>query len=203
MNLAERVDPKRAVLVLVDVQNDFFDEHGEASKSGKDAIFRGIIPKLKELVSAARREGVPVLFIRTFHDEQTDTAAWSDRKAGAGKQAGRACETGSWGSEFYQVQPEPGNAVVIKHRYSAFINTTMSATLKQMGRDSLILTGVATNVCVESTARDAVMLDNYVIIVSDCTAAATEEEHQASLSSLGKHFGIVASAGEITRLWQR
>ena len=74
--------------------------------------------------------------------------------------------------------------------------------LRAQGVENLILTGVTTNVCVESTARDGYMLDYHIVLVSDCTASYSDEPHQATLANIRRAFGRVATAEEISSAWQ-
>jgi len=90
---------------------------------------------------------------------------------------------------------------VIKHRYSAFINTRLDSVLRTYKTKNLILTGVGTNVCVESTARDGFMMDYNIVFTSDCTAAGSPSLHASTLENMRLHFGTVASAEEIIAAW--
>ena len=91
---------------------------------------------------------------------------------------------------------------MIKHRYSAFINTDLNTVLRAKGVESVLVTGVATNVCVETTARDAYMFDYYVTMVEDCAAAYEPKLHQGTLENIRRHFGLVASSQEIMEIWR-
>jgi ureidoacrylate peracid hydrolase len=86
------------------------------------------------------------------------------------------------------VSPQPDDRVVQKHRYNAFHGTDLDMILRAKGITHLIFTGVATNVCVETTARDAVVRDYEIILVNDCLAGSSVEEHQASLRTLSRFF---------------
>jgi ureidoacrylate peracid hydrolase len=102
----------------------------------------------------------------------------------------------------YGVAPEPGDPLVTKHRYSAFINTDLDLILRAQGIKSLILTGVATNGCVESTARDGFMLDYYVVFVDDCSAtSAGPGPHAGTLANIGRGFGEVVKAADLMSMW--
>ncbi|MFC2018953.1 cysteine hydrolase family protein, partial [Chloroflexota bacterium] len=90
-----------------------------------------------------------------------------------------------------------------KHRYSAFIDTDLDLILRSQGIKTVIMTGVATNVCVESTARDASMKDYYVVFVKDCAASFTMRDHNATLRTMGTLFGTVASSQEVMGAWER
>jgi ureidoacrylate peracid hydrolase len=92
--------------------------------------------------------------------------------------------------------------VVTKHRYSAFVGTDLEQVLRAIGARSVIMTGEATNVCVESTARDAYMRDFFVAFLSDCTASTSQEAHDATLYTMGKHFGQVLTSDDVIGAWE-
>jgi len=111
------------------------------------------------------------------------------------------CVEGSWGTEFYQVQPTPADRVVIKHRYSAFIGTDLDLILRSQSIQTVILTGVGTHVCVESTARDGFQMDYDIVLLSDCTGSCPPESHNRALEVLGQHFAHVVTSKEILEAW--
>jgi ureidoacrylate peracid hydrolase len=160
-----------------------------------------MIPRLKELCTHARTLGIPVIFVRTTHDETTSSSAWLRRKDQVGGERFACCISNTWGAEFYEVQPAPQDVVVTKHRYSAFIGTNLRQILTAKMRDRLILTGVATNVCIESTARDGLMFDYHIVMVSDCTATTDDAAQLASEGNIRQNFGWVASAADILKAW--
>ena len=111
------------------------------------------------------------------------------------------CRKGTWRCDFYLIEPAPGEEIVIKHRYSAFQGNNLNLLLRSNGIKAVILTGASSNVCVESTARDAYMHDYYQVFVGDCTAAVTREEHEHTLRTIDMLFGQVATSEEITKAW--
>ena len=114
------------------------------------------------------------------------------------------CGTGTWGAEFYgNIRPAEHDVVVTKHRFNAFHNTDLDTILRANGIRSLVFSGCVSNVCVESTARDAFMRDYYVIVTSDGTAAYTAESHNATLSNIDKYFGEVSTIADVCAIWQR
>jgi len=117
------------------------------------------------------------------------------------RSAGAICPTGTWGAEFYRVAPAPGERVITKHRYSAFVGTSLPVVLRALGRPVLAIAGVTTNVCVESTARDAFMQDWQVVLLEDCAAALTKAEHDAAVHNVRTYFGRVADATALERAW--
>jgi ureidoacrylate peracid hydrolase len=200
--LKERCDPEYAALIVVDVQNDFVSPQGSAGKRGEDvSAAMAMIPNLTGLIDEARKIGLTVVYIRTTHSEWTDTPSWiyrSTQKSGLS-----TCREETWGAEFYDgIAPLPSERVVIKHRYSAFINTDLNTVLKARSIQSVLVCGVATNVCVETTARDAYMYDYYVTVIDDCSAAYEAKLHLGTLDNMRRHFGMVASSGEIIETWK-
>jgi ureidoacrylate peracid hydrolase len=198
----ERWDPRWAALLVVDVQNDFVSSKGSAAKRGEDvSAAQAVAPKLIRLIEEARRVGLTVIYIKTTHSEWTDTPSWIYRKSQ--QSALNTCREGTWGAEFYEgIAPLPTERVVIKHRYSAFINTDLNTVLHAKGIQSVLLAGVATNVCVETSARDAYMYDYYVTMVEDCAAAYEAKLHLNTLENIRRHFGLVATSDEIMATWK-
>ena len=198
----ERWDPRWTALLVVDVQNDCVSPKGSAAKRGDDVSAAiAMVPKLMRLIEEARRVSLPVVYVKTTHSEWNDTPSWIYRKSQQSEL--NTCREGSWGAELYDgISPLPDERVVIKHRYSAFINTDLNTALKAKGIESVLVTGVATNVCVETTARDAYMYDYYVTMVEDCAAAYEPRLHESTLENMRRHFGLVTSSEEIVETWR-
>jgi ureidoacrylate peracid hydrolase len=160
-----------------------------------------MVPNLLRLIEEGRRIGLTIVYIRTTHSEWTDTPSWIYRTSQKGGLS--TCREGTWGAEFYEgISPLPSERVVIKHRYSAFINTDLNTVLKARNIQSVLVCGVATNVCVETTARDAYMYDYYVTMIDDCSAAYEAKLHLGTLENMRRHFGLVASSQEIIDTWK-
>ncbi len=198
--VAKILSPEWAAVLVVDVQNDFCHEQGAFGRLGFDmgpiqASVRALVGFLEE----ARRARVPVVFIKTHHGEWTNSQAWLTRTT---RRGGEICAVGSWGAEFYQVSPAPDEPVVVKHRYSGFLNTDLGVILRARERRSVLVTGVATNVCVESTARDAYMRDYHLVMVDDCCGAVTKAEHEATLHNIRTYFGRVLDSHAIGAHWR-
>lgn len=204
MDIPFRYDPARCALLLIDVQNDFCHPDGSMGTAGKDTgAAVAMVPRLQALVAAARAASVPVVFVRTTHDETNDSAAWLNRHASGPGQVSTqlTCRTGSWGAEFYEVAPEPGEPVITKHRYSAFVGTELDLTLRTRGIESLLFTGVATEVCVESTLRDGLAHEYFVSLVDDCCATYAPELHEGSVRAVANSFGTVVTSGDLVKHW--
>jgi ureidoacrylate peracid hydrolase len=203
-NFPFRYDPAHTALIVVDVQNDFCSPDGSLAGVGNDVSAAvEMVPRLQSLIENARAVGMPVVFIQTIHDETNDSPQWLGRvDAGPGtERPGITCRTSSWGGQFYEVAPQPGDHVVIKYRYSAFIGTNLEILLRTLGVQSLLFTGVATEICVESSLRDGLFADYWVSLVEDCAASYSQAAHDASVSVVGTQFGTVTTSTELASIW--
>jgi ureidoacrylate peracid hydrolase len=193
------LSPQCAAVLVVDVQNDFCHERGAMGRLGFNmGPIQSSVCTLAQFVESARLAEIPVIFIATQHSETTNSQSWLARGP---RRGGEICAVGSWGAEFYGLAPAPSEPVVIKHRYSGFLGTDLDLVLRARERRSVLVTGVSTNVCVESTVRDACMLDYYAVLVSDCCGALTRAEHEAALHNVSSYFGRVVDSNMITEHW--
>src|SRR5882757_747406 len=144
--MAKLIEPSRTALVVIDVQNDYCHPQGSLGKAGADmSAADPAVTQIERLIVAARRAGVAVIFVRNWHERWTDSDPWMSKK----QSTSRAAIARSWGAEFYRVAPLDGEPIINKFRYSGFVGTSLDQALKTFGRETLIMTGVATNVCVE------------------------------------------------------
>lgn len=200
-DLAARVAPKHTALVVIDMQNDFCAPGGYIDKLGLDvARCQQVAAPLGDLVEAARRADVPVIWVQAIYDEVYLAAPMLAKRKEMGARFG-CCETGSWGAEFFGVKPLPREFVVQKHRYSAFSGTELDSLLRDHGIKTIVVTGVQTNVCVESTLRDGFFNGYYIAVPRDCVASHSPDLHDATLKNVELCFGNVTSGAELQRLW--
>lgn len=203
LTLEQKVDPAHAALLLVDVQNDFCAEGGFFHRAGYDlAHIRRAIPPLVRLLDRARAAGVPAVFIQAIYDPEVLSAPMRERNRRRNLELPR-CLTGTWGADFHAVRPRPGEPVIVKHRYSAFAGTELEALLRARAIRSLLLAGVSTDTCVESTAREGYFRDFYVTLVADCCGALSEADHQGALRRADRDFAAVVSSADVIRTWER
>jgi ureidoacrylate peracid hydrolase len=208
MELEQLVDPRHTALIVVDMQNDFCDSNGALARSGADpGLIQSMAPRLLRLLERARGLGLSIIHVRTEHSPWTNSASWLGRHHGRQR---TVCYPGTWGADYYpgfepradtDRQPGTHEFVVTKHRYSGFVGTELDLVLRSHQIRTVIMTGEATNVCVESTARDAYMRDYWVVFVSDCTASTLQSAHDATLFTMGRHFATVASSDDILATW--
>ncbi len=200
--LAEKLEPSSACLLIVDVQNDFCARDGFFGRSGYDLGAVGsMMAHLHPLIEAARTAGALVIFVQAIYDDHFLSRPWKERNYRQGLEVSR-CLSGSWGADFHEVKPQPGDVVVQKHRYSAFIDTDLDMILRARGIETLVMTGIASNVCVESTARDGFMKDYYIVFTSDASATTSPDAHEATLRNIRDFFGVVVSSTEVIDAWR-
>jgi nicotinamidase-related amidase len=173
---------KTAVLVI-DMQHDFVDEDAPIACRGA----KEIVPNLQALTRLARAAGIPVIYTKESHRRQKIDF-------GLELEYGEIehCVEGTRGIEIIdELRPHESDYVLVKRRYSGFFATDLDLLLKGLGVDTLVLTGVATDVCVRATAQDALQLDYRVIVPQECVAGTNEARHAAALEHIGYVLGRV------------
>ncbi|MGH8546821.1 MAG: cysteine hydrolase family protein, partial [Gammaproteobacteria bacterium] len=181
---------KNTALIVVDMQNIWVHPRGARYLP----LSEDIVPRIQELLGFCRWNQVPVIYLHTTkRKDLADAGIFADVKPHT-HDAGDEWSNfeGSPGAELYEpVKPSAGDILVKKFRYSGFYGTQLENLLRALGRDTIAITGVATNVCCDSTARDGAMRDFKVLFLSDCNASFTQEEQEATLGNFDKHFGVV------------
>jgi ureidoacrylate peracid hydrolase len=210
--LQEKVDPHWAAVVVVDMQNDFVSPGGAWDVTGQDvSMAQAALPRVIELVAGAREAGVPVIFIRSIYTTN-DGRYLSDvflhqelKKQTTG--GGRfldvpVCKEGTWGWQLADgLDVLPQDTIVTKHRYSAFHNTDLDLRLRSQDIRTIVVAGVGTAVCVESTVRHAYFLDYYNVIASDCCAGYTLDVHLQAITRMDFQYGEAARCDQILAAW--
>jgi ureidoacrylate peracid hydrolase len=184
------ITSKNTALIVVDMQNIWVHPRG----SRYLPMSEDIVPKIQQLLQFCRSRQVPVIYLHTTkRKDLADVGIFADIKPQTHDAEDEWSNfEGSPGAELYEpVKPAAGDILVKKFRYSGFYGTQLENLLRALGRDTIAITGVATNVCCDSTARDGAMRDFKVLFLSDCNASFTQEEQQATLNNFDKHFGVV------------
>jgi ureidoacrylate peracid hydrolase len=190
------LDPAKSALVVVDMQNAFMLPGVAHSLC---PMAETIVPNINRLAKAVRDTGGTVFWIKTTFTQEA-LRSWSTYFAmvSPARVAKRieALTADSVGHQLWSgLDVRPQDPIVEKNRFSAFIqgSSDLAAVLRARGLDTILVTGTVTNVCCESTARDAMMLDFKTIMVTDGNAAATDEDHNASLIAFYLTFGDIMS----------
>ncbi len=189
---------QRPALIVIDMQNGFCHQDGFMNKIGLDyTTSETAVEPIGRLLAAARTAGIPVFFTRYALNADYSDAGLILELFPAIKDA-RGIVRDTWDADIVdELKPQPGERVVDKTRYSAFYDTDLEHQLRELGVDTLIVCGVTTNICVESTVRDAFFRDIRVVVPNDGTAAVTPELHEGALRDFEYGFGRVSTVAEI------
>ena len=198
----DRVNPAHTALVVVDMQNDFCAPGGSLDKrfGCDEAANRLLAGNIMAVANAARAAGSPIVWVQAIYDDKYVGAPMLVKKAEKGVTEPR-CAEGSWGADFYGGTPEATDIFIEKHCYSAFIGTRLDSMLRGRGIKTLVVVGVSTNVCVESTFRDGMSLGYYIVVPEDCVASAAQDLHEAALKGVRMFFGEVTNGDDLRTIW--
>ena len=190
----DNIDPRKTALVVVDMQNGFCVEEVAAAYVPYAVE---TIPAINRLASAVRRTRGKVFFLKQTVDAES-AVAWSEWLGMMTPDTRQRLMTnlvpGSRGHELHSdLDVKAEDEIVLKTRFSGFVqgSSDLPQRLRQQGYDTVLITGTVTNVCCESSARDAMMLNFKTIMVSDANSTRTDEEHNATLSTFLAIFGDV------------
>ena len=187
---AMALNPPASALLVVDMQRFFLDESSPTFTCGGLPILANI----RRLLDAFRQAGRPVIFTQhVHHPDHMDSGIMGWWWEGM-------CLEGSPESEIHtDIAPLPGEKVIQKHRYSAFYNTDLETVLRVLKIEDLVIAGVMTNMCCESSARDAYYRDYRVFLPVDGSGSINEELHLASLLNIAFGFAYVTTTGELVK----
>ena len=189
-----RLNRDKAALLVIDMQDFFLDPASPTFTCGGLAI----LPTLKRLIEAFRQASRPVIFTQhVHHPDKLDAGIMGWWWKGM-------CLEGSAESKIHdEIAPLANEKVISKHRYSAFYNTDLETVLRCLGVEDLVISGIMTNLCCESTARDAYFRDYRVFFPADGTGSVNEQMHLASLLNLAFGFAYVTTADQLLQEWPR
>ena len=200
---------KNSALIIVDMQNDFIHDNGFVRKYSQGTgipkssldLLKIPIPTIKKIAECFRKNGKEVIYIYTaWEPDYSDIAIPLKKMAGKAKEMG-ALVKGSWGAQIIEeLTPHEGDHMVMKKAYGAFFQTPLDRILRNLDIKTLVMSGVATNYCVETTTREAVAYGYDIILVSDATATFDPEGHQATLRVIATGFGEVMNTEEVLQL---
>lgn len=207
------IDPERAALIVVDMQNAYASPGGYLDIVGFDISGAApAIENIKMAIEAARTAGMLVVFFQNGWDPDYKEAGgpgspnWHKSNALKTMRAqpelhGKLLAKGGWDYALVDaLRPRPEDIVLPKPRYSAFFNTALDSMLRARGICTLVFTGIATNVCVESTLRDGFFLEYFGVVLDDATHhAGPAFVREASLYNIEKFFGWVSNTAEFRR----
>jgi ureidoacrylate peracid hydrolase len=198
--LKVKVHPDHTALVLVDMQRDYCCEGGVLDKMGFDIKpSRELAPRLNEFVKQVRESLKFIVHLRMELNPDLRSPALAEHYERVGLQRKHDPSY----SEFYGVTPKEGEVIIPKYRYSGFVSTYFDKYLRSNAIKTLVLTGTATNVCVESTARDGFMRDYHIVVPKDMTEGTSPDAKKWSLLNIDTFFGEVVDSKDLLDCWGR
>jgi ureidoacrylate peracid hydrolase len=208
------VDLRKSALIVVDMQNSFASKGGMLDLAGVDiAGAPAVVESIRELLEKARSIGMPVVYLQAGYRADLSDSGGLDSPNPRKELAlrlmcsrpelkGKLLIEGTWDHAIVdELAPQAGDVVIPKTRYSGFADTALDAELKARGIRYLFFTGIAANVCVESTLRDAFFLEYWPILIQDATmAAGPAYMREATLFNVESYFGWIVDAAEFSRI---
>lgn len=203
-HLFDRLDPTKTAVIAIDMQNTFLQPGSPAEVP----LSRQIVDPVNRLNEGVRALGGHIVWVTHANSGSGEDSDWPCffNNFVADDVRARTIDSLSPGHQGQQIWPElhveDTDIQITKNRYSALIPgaSNLDRILRDLGVTNLLITGTKTNVCCESTARDAMMMDFNVVMVSDATAALSDNEHQASLETIIQQFGDVLTVSEVLEI---
>lgn len=198
----------RTAVLVVDMQNAFASPGGMLDLAGIDVRSAGeVVANARLVCDAARAAGLPIIYLTIGYPADQSTAGGSDSPNPHKELSlclvrerpelrGKLLTFGTWDFQIVEeLTPEPSDIVIVKSRYSGFYGTELDSVLRGRGIRNLLFTGIASNVCVESTIRDAYFNEYWPVLIEDATMAAGPPEiHRATIYNVKTFFGWVCNA---------
>jgi ureidoacrylate peracid hydrolase len=203
------MDMEHVALLIIDMQNDFIHPDGFVRKSSQGIgvaedsmeLLKTPIPCIKQLSQKFRATGRDVIYVYTAWQPDYSDIALPLRKMGPKAREHGALVIGSWGAQIIdELTPEKSDLMLMKKAYGAFFQTSLDRTLRNRRITTLFFTGVATNYCVETTAREAVAYGYDIILIKDGCATFDPDGHEATLKVISTGFGEVMCTDEVLQL---
>lgn len=201
-SLEEKTDPRHTAILIVDVQNIFCHQKSAVIKKGIDlSMPNKVISKISSFIDKARERSVKIIFIQQDINAFANSQVSKEIMHRAGWKGIKDGNELKWSEELC-IKPMPQDVLVRKKKYSAFFGTRLDSILKSKKIKTLVMTGVATNVCVDTTARDGFMRNYYIVLPKDCVASYSKTLHKAALENLNTNFAYVTDSKELLRVWR-
>ena len=192
------LDGRKPAMIVVDMQNAFLHDQGSVAAMGLDITYmKETVGPVVRLVDACHTSSVPIIFTRyVLRADYTDAGLREERRPGAC--ASGSLVAGSWDADLDpRMDVHPSDYILDKTRYSSFYNTNLEVILRGLQVDTLIVCGVTTEICVESTIRDAYFRDFRILVPEDAVAATDIERHRGTLRTIEYGFGTVTTTSAL------
>lgn len=202
-----RIDLSTTGLLIVDMQNAFCHPDGTLSQDGADVgAIQEMLDPLANVIKACQAAGIPDFWSVQEHYENDATRSRHKLRPHTLKRFRVPSVKGSWDAQIVdELQPlvNERSEVFTKNRFGCFYNTKLGKLFDIYGIDTVLITGVDTNVCVETTVREAYMRDLDVIVLRDCVGGVHERWGQAALEVWARYIGAVISSGDLFEMIEK
>lgn len=197
MRLKDKLNPRHTALLVVDIQNDFCAQSGVMAKMGKDVSgMPRLVEGIQELAEVCEAVGIPVFYAQQLYDRTKLNALQREQYDLDGKLV--TCDIGGDGWKFFMIDPAP-ERVYPKYNYNVFSNERLVSDLEQQSIKTLIVTGVSTQICVETAIRNGFDLGYKIVVPHDLVATTSKEPgtQERTLLLVQKTYGVVSSLKEV------
>lgn len=202
LTLEAKLEPERCALVVIDMQNDFCAPGGYIDRViGKSVgAAAAVVAPIERLIGTARRADVPLVWLRADYSRERIPDSMRVKLEARGI-TDECCKPDTWGADWFGVAPAEADTVVTKHTYTGFAGTDLAQRLAALARSTLVFAGVQTQVCVESTLRDAHAIGYFCVVPQDAVASHTPALHDAALDNVRFLFGDVCTSDDVVCAW--
>lgn len=201
-----RSDEAHTAVLVIDVQNDFVAHAGRVGRDGADMHpLQQAVKGINRLIGAARQSSVPVFYVVVEHGHDVDPAPYQARYERRGMTPDDTiCHVGTWGAQLYDelLSPQSGDIRLVKHGYDAFQNPELESALRKAGIQTVIVTGVVTELCVRATVASAFERGFFPVVPRECTASTEPEAAHAAIESMERWYGEFVSLDELIQPWR-
>lgn len=202
MNLQAKLNPASTALLVIDIQNDFCSPSGRMASIGKDVSgMNSMIEKIERLAGVCEMADVPVFYTQQVYDRSKLTDLQKEQYDLDGKMV--TCDVNSDGYTFYMLNP-PADRVFPKYTYNVFSNPDLSSELSNQNIKTLIITGVSTQICVETAIRNGFDIGYKIVVPRDLVATTSKDPgtQERTLRLVEKTYGVVVDSSEIIGVLQ-
>jgi len=197
-NLQAKIRPEQTAVIVIDMQKDYCCKGGVFERRGFDILpVQRLAPRINEFLRKVRKVVKHVVHLKMTKPPELSSSVTAELYDRLGIE--RRYDPSY--ADFFGVLPRDGDVVIPKYKYSGFVSTYLDQYLRGHNIKTLIVTGIATNVCIESTVRDSFMRDYFAVVPSDLTEGTSPEAKRASLSNIDLFFAEVVESKDLLRCW--
>jgi ureidoacrylate peracid hydrolase len=198
------LNASRAALIVVDMQNAFCHREGSFAKMGADiSMMSDAIPGCRRLIDSAHRAKVPVIYLQAeWRADYTDGGIIFNEILGAMREK-KALVSDTWDAQIVdELKPKfPQDYIIYKNRFSGFANTQLDNLLRSLRVEKLVVCGVTTNICVETTVRDGAQMNYRCFVVRDAVGEVDRAMHDAGLRVMEYAFAKIMDVDAVLKVW--